>query len=33
MKFWLLTATRNQVRKLPMLEHYFEEEEEEEAKQ
>ena len=29
MKFWLLTPTQNQVRKLAMLEDYFEEEEEE----
>ena len=33
MKFWLLTWPRNQVRKLAMLEDYFEEEEEEEQQQ
>jgi hypothetical protein len=29
MKFWLLTQPQNQVRKLAMLEDYFEDEEEE----
>ena len=33
MKFWLLTWSLNQVRKLAMLEDYFEEEEEEEHQQ
>ena len=33
MKFWLLTQPRNQVRKVAMLEEYFEEEEEEEEQQ
>ena len=33
MKFWLLTWRLNQVRKLAMLEDYFEEEEEEEEQQ
>ena len=33
MKFWLLTPTRNQLRKLAMLENYFEEEEEEEEEE
>ena len=33
MKFWLLTWPRNQVRKLAILENYFEEEEEEEEEE
>ena len=33
MKFWLLTWPRNQVRKLAMLQDYFEDEEEEEEQQ
>ena len=33
MKFWLLPWPRNQVRKLAMLEDYFEEEEEEQQQQ
>jgi len=32
-KFWLLTPTQNQVRKLAILEDHFEEEEEEEEQQ
>jgi hypothetical protein len=32
-KFWLLTRPQNQVRKLAMLENYFEEEEEEEEEE
>jgi hypothetical protein len=32
-KFWLLTPTRNQVRRLAILEDHFEEQEEEEQQQ